>query len=95
MSRFRFMKFCILAIGLLVVGHVLSTPAVAASPISIGIVEDVTGYNADAGRAERDGAILCIEEWNARGGINGRKIEYVFRDNGVTPPRRLRSLKSL
>jgi branched-chain amino acid transport system substrate-binding protein len=62
-----------------------SAPATATSPVAIGIVEDVTGYNADAGRAERDAAILCIEEWNAKGGINGRKIEYIFRDNSGDP----------
>lgn len=51
-------------------------------PILIGIAQDVTGFNADAGRAIRDAAILKIEEWNAKGGVNGRMIEYVFRDSG-------------
>lgn len=53
--------------------------------IVIGITEDASGFNADAGKASRDGAILAIEEWNAKGGIKGTKIEYLFRDNAGDP----------
>ena len=79
------MRISVLLAGALVIGFVASTPVAAATPILVGIVEDVTGYNADAGRAERDAAILCIDEWNEKGGINGHRIEYVYRDNGGDP----------
>lgn len=68
---------------------------ISASPILVGITEDVTGWNADAGRGERDSAILCIEEWNAKGGINGQKIEYAFRDNGGDPAKAATIAKEL
>lgn len=71
---------------LVVCGVVVSfVPSANAAQILVGIVEDVTGFNADGGRAQRDGAILCIEEWNKKGGISGQKIEYAFRDNGGDP----------
>ncbi|MGA2464854.1 MAG: ABC transporter substrate-binding protein [Thermodesulfobacteriota bacterium] len=85
MWRVNYMKICFLFVGALVAGFIASTPAAAVPPILVGIVEDVTGYFADGGRAERDAAIMCIEEWNEKGGINGRKIEYVFRDNAGDP----------
>jgi ABC-type branched-subunit amino acid transport system substrate-binding protein len=86
MCRKVYIKLYILAaMVILLLGFVSSTPSSAAPPILIGIVEDVTGYNADAGRAERDAAIMCIDEWNEKGGIKGQKIEYVSRDNGGDP----------
>ena len=70
MWRFIYGKLITLAVCAVVVSFV---PSANAAPILIGIGEDVTGYNADAGRAERDASILCTEEWNAKGGINGQK----------------------
>lgn len=78
------LRFCILEIAVLLIGFTLYAPPSSAK-ILVGIVEDVTGYNADAGRAERDAGILCIEEWNQKGGIDGQKISYVSRDNGGDP----------
>jgi branched-chain amino acid transport system substrate-binding protein len=37
------------------------------------------------GVSTRDGAILAIEEWNAKGGVLGRKIEYIVEDSQCTP----------
>jgi branched-chain amino acid transport system substrate-binding protein len=85
MKKGNYIKFCFIGALIVFMGSVLTLPSEAAPPILIGIVDDVTGFNADGGRAERDGAILCIEEWNAKGGINGRKIEYIFRDNAGDP----------
>ena len=84
MKRVIYFQLCFLFIGVLFAGVIVPTQA-AAPPILVGITEDVSGYNADAGRAQRDAVIMCIEEWNEKGGINGRKIEYVFRDNGGDP----------
>lgn len=61
------------------------TPKKKKKPILIGISEDITGFNADAGRAERDAIIMAIKEWNKRGGIDGRKIKYIVRDNAGDP----------
>lgn len=80
----RTLFFLILSLSL-IMSFFATAQAAGDSPIKIGITEDVSGYNADGGRAERDAGILCIEEWNKKGGINGQKIEYIFRDNGGDP----------
>jgi branched-chain amino acid transport system substrate-binding protein len=68
-------------------------PAMAAERIFIGISHDITGVMAPEGRSQKDGFILAVEEWNKRGGINGQKIEYDFRNNGGDPIRASGSCK--
>ncbi len=52
-------------------------------PIRIAIVDAQSGQLSSLGDWERKGAQLAIDQWNARGGINGRKIEArVFDDQG-------------
>jgi branched-chain amino acid transport system substrate-binding protein len=63
----------------------ISMPALAESPVLVGITQGSTGVNADAGRAIRDSVIMAIEEQNKSGGIRGRKIEYISRDNACDP----------
>lgn len=94
MERFYLSKSFLL-IGVLLAGFVASTPVAAAPPILVGIIQDVTGSNAEGGRTLRDTAIMCIEEWNEKGGINGRKIEYVFRDNAGDPTKATTIAKEL
>jgi len=54
-------------------------------PLKIGFVGGLTGRIADLGVAGRDGAILAVEEKNQSGGIAGRKIELVVRDDRQEP----------
>jgi branched-chain amino acid transport system substrate-binding protein len=64
--------------GALVAG--LSAPALAQSndPIKIGVIAEVQSI---AGAATPGGAQIAADEINAKGGINGRKIEIVTYDN--------------
>lgn len=50
-------------------------------PVKIGFIASLTGNAAALGTAGRDGALLAVEEANTHGGINGRRIEMVTRDN--------------
>jgi branched-chain amino acid transport system substrate-binding protein len=51
-------------------------------PIRIGISQAISGANGDYFRRQVvNPAILAIEEFNAKGGVRGRKIEYVVEDN--------------
>lgn len=52
----------------------------AAKPIVIGVTCDATGPFADPGQADQRGIILAIEEFNQKGGVLGRKIEYLVED---------------
>ncbi|MBN9440692.1 ABC transporter substrate-binding protein [Bosea sp. (in: a-proteobacteria)] len=50
-------------------------------PIRIGLSAAFSGPNAQAGQALQRGADLAIDEINAAGGVLGRKLELVTRDN--------------
>src|SRR5262245_43608360 len=51
--------------------------AIAADPIVIGSVQDLTGPVATLGQYGKRGVDLAIAEVNAAGGVNGRPIELV------------------
>jgi branched-chain amino acid transport system substrate-binding protein len=59
--------------------------AVPAAPIKIAILGPLTGANATFGASNRDGAVMAFEEWNATGGVLGRKIEWVLGDSQCDP----------
>jgi branched-chain amino acid transport system substrate-binding protein len=69
--------------------------AQSGEPFRIGTILSVTGPGAFLGDHMKRGMELAIEEINAKGGINGRKIEWVFYDaetqatKAVTSTRRL------
>lgn len=54
-------------------------------PIRIGNIEPLSGPYADSGRDEMEGAQLANEEFNARGGVLGRKIEMITEDAPSNP----------
>ena len=66
----------------------LSTAASAgaADPIVFGLVDEVTGPQAEAGVLTANGARLAMEEINAAGGILGRPVELRIEDNQSTNP---------
>ncbi len=45
-------------------------------PLVIGLTMDVSGQYAASGADERLGAMLAIKEFNDKGGVLGRPIEY-------------------
>lgn len=49
--------------------------------IKLGFIGGISGRVADLGIAGRDGVILAVEQTNAKGGINGRAIELIIRDD--------------
>jgi len=53
--------------------------------IRLGFVGGLTGRNGDLGTAGRDGALLAVEVINAGGGIGGKRIELVVRDDKSDP----------
>ncbi|MBT0665383.1 ABC transporter substrate-binding protein [Geobacter pelophilus] len=54
-------------------------------PVRIGYIGSITGKNSDLGVAARDAAILAVESVNTSGGINGRKIELIDKDDAQNP----------
>ena len=55
--------------------------AVAADPIKIGVAGPFTGGSSSMGVSMRDGVRLATEEINKAGGVLGRKIQLVERDD--------------
>jgi branched-chain amino acid transport system substrate-binding protein len=60
--------------------------ALAAEVMRIGLVNETTGPNAEAGLYTVNGARLATEEINKAGGILGKQVELVIEDNGSTNP---------
>jgi len=50
-------------------------------PIKIGLAINLSGRGGEAGEHIRDGALLAIEDVNNSGGINGRLLELLIRDD--------------
>lgn len=49
--------------------------------IKIGMVGTLSGANSEIGTAMKDGFLLRVDEVNLSGGINGRKIEVLIKDD--------------
>lgn len=58
-----------------------SIAGIAADPIKIGVTGPFTGGSAPMGVSMRDGVKLAVTEINAQGGVLGRKIELIERDD--------------
>jgi branched-chain amino acid transport system substrate-binding protein len=58
----------------------------AADPIKIGVVNEITGVQAQAGEFTVNGIKLAQEEINRAGGVLGRPIELQIEDNQSTNP---------
>ncbi len=65
------------------------------TPIRIGFIGGISGRGADLGISGRNGAQLAVEQWNARGGINGRPVELLTRDDGGDPEHARRVFREL
>ena len=60
---------------------VTSLSAFAAAPIKIGLSGPYTGGSSPMGVSMRDGVRLAASEINAKGGVLGRKIQLIERDD--------------
>lgn len=67
-----------------VVGCVVVAGLAACSPpapVHIGFIGGLTDRNADNGQAGLNGVILAVEQFNREGGVQGRMVELVVRDD--------------
>jgi branched-chain amino acid transport system substrate-binding protein len=68
-------------------GLLLATSAWAAEPIKIGLVAALSGPSAQSGEAITQGLTIAIDEINAAGGVLGRPLRLVRRDDESNPPK--------
>jgi branched-chain amino acid transport system substrate-binding protein len=65
--------------------HAQGMPGNLFEPIKIGVSGPFTGGSAPMGESMRNGIRLAVTEINNIGGINGRKIELIERDDQAKP----------
>ena len=58
-----------------------AAPAHAQAPIKIGASLSLTGTYAKPGSYQKEGYEICADELNAKGGLLGRKVEFVMYDD--------------
>jgi len=70
-------------------------PAHAQAPIKVGASLSLTGTYAQPGSYQKEGYELCADHVNAKGGLLGRKIEFVFYDDQSMPATGVRLYEKL
>src|ERR1700677_3969250 len=93
MSLFRILKLdrlarsICLATGLAALAAMpaLARTAASGEPVTIGVSGPLTGQNAQYGAQWKKGFDLALEELNARGGVKGRPLQYVFENSQAVP----------
>jgi branched-chain amino acid transport system substrate-binding protein len=76
----------IFAISLVALGAATAFAQTAGGePVTIGVSGPLTGQNAQYGAQWKKGFDLALEEVNAKGGVNGRPLRYVFEDSQADP----------
>lgn len=66
-------------------GETPSGGEVSGETLKVAILAPLTGPVPTFGASTRDGALLAINEWNAKGGVLGRQVEPVVADSQCTP----------
>ena len=93
------MKRSVLTVLGLVLGMVLLFSSAGfcddPAPYVLGFTLEVTGRRADLGIAEQRGAELALEEVNAAGGVNGRKLKAIFYDGESQPVANVKNTKKI
>jgi branched-chain amino acid transport system substrate-binding protein len=64
-------------------------------PVTIGFVGGLSGRVADLGINGRNGVHLAVDEWNQRGGINGRPVKLLVEDDKQDKDIAIKAVRSL
>jgi len=75
----------LLAAGAASLSLAVAVPARADDTVKLGLVAAMSGQSAKSGEAIVRGLSLAIDEINARGGLLGKKIELLVRDDESNP----------
>jgi branched-chain amino acid transport system substrate-binding protein len=73
------------SLAVLAASPALAQQGVSASEIVIGTAQDLSGPIANFSKAAVNGMRFRVDEINAGGGINGRKLRLVVEDHGYDP----------
>lgn len=70
---------------LLLICAVFLLTSCSQTPIKIGLIADLTGRASEIGISGRNGAEIAVEEINEQGGIKGRRINLIVKDDKGFP----------
>ena len=76
----RKIKLMVLPSAAALVVGIACAPALAADPIKLGLIEDISGDLATYGIPKLHGSLLAVDEINKAGGIMGRPIQMTHLD---------------
>ncbi|HMK78063.1 MAG TPA: ABC transporter substrate-binding protein [Xanthobacteraceae bacterium] len=79
------MKHVIATLALVIATPALAQQGVSPTEIVIGTAQDLSGPIVNFSKATVNGMRMRVEEVNAAGGINGRKLRLVVEDHGYDP----------
>jgi len=72
-----------------------STTGATGEPIKLGLVAAITGPSALSGESITRGLEVAIDEINGNGGVGGRPIELIIRDDESTPAKGVAAAREL
>ena len=78
-------RWLALALALVMVAGTSPVLAQAQAPVKIGVIQPLSGSVAASGNYIRMGAEIARDWINAKGGVNGRKVELLIEDNKSDP----------
>ncbi|SHM18010.1 ABC transporter substrate-binding protein [Phytopseudomonas punonensis] len=93
LSPLRRLLPCAVAVASL--GMALNAPAHAEEPIKVGLVAALSGQSAKSGEALTRGLTVAIDEINAKGGILGRPVQLIRRDDESNPAKGMLAAREL
>lgn len=70
-------------------------PSLAQEPVKVGLVAALSGQSAKSGEAITRGLQIAIDEINASGGVLGRRLELVRRDDESNPAKGIVAAREL
>ncbi|MBA1274050.1 ABC transporter substrate-binding protein [Stutzerimonas azotifigens] len=76
-------------------GSLLIGAAQAEEPIKVGLVAALSGQSAKSGEALTRGLTVAIEEINAQGGVLGRPLQLIRRDDESNPSKGMLAAREL
>jgi len=88
--RNRFFRISPLILASVCLVMVVFKIAQKKEPIKIGLATTLTGIYSTSGAHARNGAMLAVEQINKAGGINGRPVELLIRNDKADPEEALR-----
>jgi branched-chain amino acid transport system substrate-binding protein len=93
----KFVKVAgIVSISLVALAFSFNPPsAVAQKVFKVGTSLALTGVFAREAEDIKLGELMAVDEWNAKGGVLGRKVELIVRDDQLNPAEGARKVKEL